>query len=199
MLQACNIPNGFLILALFTSVLSGCVTLGTEITTSNNYIQMPSYSLVVPANHGWHLQRDDGHQYAILTKRIESTIWQIRTYKNSVLSEMLNSATAKEVADDFRELEVQAMIEEGVKKGQYQLRDVEMREEIVGTKQFYTMHYVIVSQSTVQKASMYLYFPQPKNNRYFFAAHYFETTPWNVVPKSYEQDFLDALANLDFK
>jgi len=193
-------PKDFLVFVLFaTSLFSGCATLGTEITTSNNQIQMSSYSLVVPANQGWHLQRDDGRDYAILTKQVEPIMWQIRTYKNSVLSETLISATAKEVADDFRKLEVQVMNEEGVRKGKYQLRDVKMGEEIIGNKQFYTMELVVVSRSIVQKASMYLYFPQPKNNRYFFAAHYFETTPPNVIAKSYKQDLLNALANLNFK
>jgi hypothetical protein len=194
-----NAKNFLIFVLVATGVFHGCATLGTEVTTNNNRIQMPSYSFVVPANQGWHLQQDDGREYAILTKQVQPIMWQIRIYKNPVMSQILQSASAEEVADDFRKLEVQVMIEEGVKKGQYQLRDVKMGEEIVDNKQFYTMHHVIVSQSIVQKASMYLYFPQPRNNRYFFAAHYFETTPPNVIAKSYKQDLLAVLASLHLK
>jgi len=160
---------------------------------------MPGYSFARPPDQGWRLERDDSRDYAILTKRIEPVVWQIRTYKNPVRSDVLVAATAKEIADDFRKLQVVNMTEEGVNKGLYELRDVEMGEEIVGEKKFYTMEHVIFNQELVQKVSTYLYFPQPANNQFFFVALYFEKTPSNANAKSYRQDFLNVLANLTFK
>ena len=184
---------------LFVIGVAGCATIGTAITKTNSHVQMPSYSLVMPPDRGWYLQRDDGKEYAILTKQIEPIVWQMRFYKNTLLHDALIAATAKEVADDFRTLEVQVMIEEGVKKGKYQLSDVKIGEEVVGNKKFYTMEHVIVSPSAMQRASMYLYFPQAKNNRHFFAAHYFETSPPGVVAKSYKEEFLSALASFNVR
>ncbi len=186
---------GFFALCLFY----GCGILRTQVTTYDNHVQMPSYSFPMPEEKGWQLQRDDSRDYASLTKRIDPIIWQIRTYKNPVRSDVLVAATAKQIADDFRKLGVVSMTEEGVNKGLYELKNIEMGEEIIGVRRFYTMEHEISSPSLVQKVSTYLYFPQPANNRYFYVAHYFEQAPPNVKVKSYKQDFLNMLTRLEFK
>ncbi|HEX9443079.1 MAG TPA: hypothetical protein VGA73_03125 [Candidatus Binatia bacterium] len=186
-------------LLLLAISLVGCSTARTEITKKNNRIEAASYSFVIAADQGWYMQRDEKGERITLTKQAGPIVWQIMFYKNILLADQLAAASAEAVADDFRKLEVQVMMEEGVKKGKYQLRDIKMGEEIVGDRAFYTLEHVALSPSLMQRASMYLYFPQAKNNRYFFVAHYFETTAPGVAAKSLKDEFLSALASLTVK
>jgi len=173
--------------------------MGTEITKANHHIRMSGYSVVIPPDQGWHLQRDDAGESARLIKKIDLIIWQMWFLRNTINNDLLIAATAKEVADHFRQLDVQVMIEEGVKKGKYQLRDIKMGEETVGGRIFYTMEHVIITAALFQRMNMYLYFPRPRNNRYFFIAHYSEAMPPSVTAKSYKDEFLRVLATFEFK
>ena len=175
--------------------------LGTQLALvpSDNQVQMPSYSFPMPEDQGWRLQKDDSRDYAILTKRSDPIVWQIRTYKNPIKSDVLVAATANQMADDFRKLQVVNMTEEGVNKGLYELRDVEMGEEVIDERRYYTMEHAIVSKKLAQRVSTYLYFPQPANNQYFYVAYYLEQAPPDVKVKSYKKDFLNLLARLRFK
>jgi hypothetical protein len=179
--------------------VSGCATIGTEITKANNHVRMPGYSVVIPPDQGWHLQQDDARESARLIKKVDPIIWQMWFFRNTINSDALMAATAKEVADHFRQLDIQVMIEEGVKKGKYQLRDVTMGEETVGDRSFYTMEHSIITAALFQRMNMYLHFPRARNNRHFFVAHYSEATPPGVTAKSYKNEFLRVLTTLDFK
>ncbi len=176
----------------------GCAAAGVEITRRNNHVETASYSFVAPADDDWRLQRDDAKDYILLTRRIGPFEWRMLFYKNVLLPDN-PLGSAKAIADNFRNGEVWMMMEEGVKKGKYQLRDVKMGEENVAGKTFYTMEHVAFNTSIVQRGSMFLFFPQPENNRYFFAAHYFETTPPNGIAKSAKDDFYAALASFTLK
>ena len=84
-------------------VLSGCGTLGTEVTKDNNEIKMPHYRFVVPPDHGWHLLRpDDSNEVALLTQTLGPIVFQIKMMRNVVRDEKLRSESAQFVADDFR-------------------------------------------------------------------------------------------------
>ena len=159
---------------------------------------MPSYSFVVPANNGWHVQKPDkGNELAIITNKIGPFTFQMKMMKNVILGEKMKGATAKEVADDYRGLEKRIMIEQGVNKGLYELKDVTMGEETLGNKYFYTMNYEVVSKSGTQRANLYLHFPEPKNNEYVIVAHYSETIPANAfLVESFKPDFISTIETL---
>jgi len=180
------------------TVLVGCASLGVEISKKNNHIQMPSYSFVVPSDNGWHIQKPGKiNELAIIANKIGPFTFQMKMMKNVILGENMKGATAEEVADDYRGLEKRIMIEQGVNKGLYELKDVTMGEETLGNKNFYTMKYVIVSKSGTQRANLYLYFPESKNNKYFIVAHYSETIPANAfLIKSFKDDFISTIETL---
>ena len=178
---------------------SGTPGIGTDITTDDNQIHMPHYSMVVPPENRWHLRRpDEINEVAIITMEAGPFVFQIKTMRNTVGdTNKLKTAKANIVADNYRNLEKQIMIKEGVNKGLYQLRDLVMGEEMVGEKKFYTMTYLISASAGTQRASLYLYFPKEDNNDYFIVAHYSETEPSNaVLAKSFKPEFLDILKSL---
>lgn len=179
-------------------ILTGCATMGTEITKSNNQIQMPHYSFVAPPDQEWYLLRlDEKNEAAVIEMKAGPFTFQMKMMRNVILDENLKVASAKTVADDFRNIEKQTMIEQGVNKGLYQLRDLTMSEEMVGDKNFFTMNYLISANTGTQKASLYLYFPKDEKNDYFILAHYSETVPPNAfLVKSFKSEFLEALKSL---
>jgi hypothetical protein len=189
-----SFPVALLVIFFF----AGCATLGTEINKDNNQIQMPHYSFAVPPDQGWHLLRpDEKSEVAITTMKAGPFTFQMKMMRNVILGENLKAASAKTVADDFRNIEKQIMIEQGVNKGLYQLRELAMGEETVGDKKIFTMNYVILADTGTQKVSLYLYFPKDESNDYFIIAHYSETVPPNAfLVKSFKPEFLEALKSL---
>ena len=184
--------------ALILVLSAGCTTLGTEVTSEDNHVTMPHYSFVLPADQGWHMRRaDEKHEAAIISKKMGSILLQIKLFRNPVLDKEMQASSAKTVADDYRQLEKRIMVEQGVNKGLYILKDVKMDEEVIGNKTFYTMNYTITENSGIQRAGLYLYFHKPNNNDYFIMAHYSETIPTNaLLEKTYKPDFLKILESL---
>jgi hypothetical protein len=187
--------------ALILALSAGCATLGTEITSENNHVTMPHYSFVLPADQGWHIRRaNEKHEAVIITKKMGSILLQIKLFRNPILDKEMQANSAKTVADDYRQLEKSIMVEQGVNKGLYILKDVKMDEEVTGNKTFYTMNYTITANSGIQRAGLYLYFHKPSNNDYFIMAHYSETTPANaLLEKTYKPDFLKVLESLSIR
>lgn len=188
-------------LAMMLASIVGCASLAPEVTRSNNHVQMPHYSFVLPPDRGWHLQRfDSPNESAIITQRIGPLHFEMKIMRNVVTDDALKQATAKAVADDFRELEKRIMIEQGVNRGLYRLENVTLGEETIGGLTFYTMDYVLVGDSGTQGAALYLWFPEPERNESFIVALYSETIPPNtVLLKSYRPDFKSTLQTLTLR
>jgi hypothetical protein len=178
----------------------GCASTAPAVTRSNNRVQMPHYSFIAPPDRGWQLQRlEDPAETAILTHVAGSFAFAMKILRNTVTDDALKQATAKAVADDFRELERQTMIEEGVNRGLYRLEDVTLGEESIAGLTFYTMTYLVVRDSGTQRAALYLWFPKPERNEAFIVAHYSETTPPHSAlfqPFTYLPDFKSTLQTL---
>ena len=185
-------------LAIVFVVLSGCTTLGTEITKNNNEIRMPHYLFVVPPDRDWRLLRpDDIYETAVLTKKEGLFTYQIRMMRNVISDEKLRAASAKIVAGDFRDREKQIMIEQGVNKGMYQISYLVKGEERVGGNTFYTMDYHVETDTARQSASLYLYFPKDERNDAFIVAHYSETVPLSAsLSQSLKPEFIQILKSL---
>jgi len=182
-------------------LIASCASIGTSITRDNSQITFPHYSIVVTPAKGWRLLRpNEKNEVAVV--RIDlgppmSARVVMQFMKNDIVDERLRSWTAKQVADDYRNLEKQIMVEQGVNKGQYKLSDVVMGEETVGSKNLYTMKYTTSRSTSNQTASLYLYFPREEKNPYFIVIHYSETMPPGVfVARSFHQDFLETLKSL---
>lgn len=185
------------------ALLVSCASLGTPIKRNNSHITFPHYSIVVPPDRGWDLLRpNEKIEAAVVKKRVglgrgDSATYLMQFSKNDVPDERPRSWSARQVADHFRSMEKQIMIEQGVREGRYKLSEVVMGEESVGEKNFYTMKYTTSDSSAEQTASLYLYFPREDKNPYFIVIHYSETTPRGVtILPSFYEDFLDTLKSL---
>ena len=189
-------------LALLLVAIAGCASTAPAVTRSNNHVQMPHYSFVVPPDNGWRVQRfDNPNESAIITQRIGPLRIEMKIMRNVVTDDALKQATAKAVADDFRELEKRIMIEQGVNRGLYRIENLTLGEETIGGLTFYTMDYILVGDSGTQGAALYLWFPEPERNESFIVAHYSETIPPNtfVLLKSYRPDFKSTLQTLTLR
>jgi len=123
-------------LIMLFGVLVGCASMPeTEITGSNNYIQMPHFSFVVPSNQGWRLlKRVEGLEVVFLVKRFGYRTCQMEMGRISV-SDPKRTWSAKRLADDVRDVWKNDVIKKGT------LLDVAMGEETVADKNYYTMTY----------------------------------------------------------
>lgn len=195
-----GLQNRFFVIILLAPIV-GCASLAPAVTQSNNHVQMPHYSFVVPPDHGWRLQRfDNPAESVLITQRVGPFHFQMKIMWNVVFDDALKQATAKAVADDFRELEKRIMIEQGVNRGLYRLEDVTLGEETMAGLTFYTMDYLVVSDAGTQRAALYLWFPEPQHNEAFIVAHYSETMPPNsALLKSYLPDFKSTLQTLTMR
>lgn len=174
------------------------LALSTSVTAKSSRVEMPRYSFEKPAERGWRVQRKvKKMETTILTKRVGPFTFQIKVMVVPILDENRQSWTPAEVADEYRAIEERTMIEQGVERGLYELRDLTKGEKVVGDKTFYTMDYAVYNREIRQRASLYLTFPRPEGNDHFILLHYSETIPaLAALLKSYRPDFEGVLASL---
>jgi len=188
-----------MILLLMVALL-GCSTLGKKVTSENNEVRMPHYIFWIPPNAGWYVRtEDDPFETTIVSMDLGIALAQMKFLTQTILDERLRMMTAKEVADDYREKEKIMMIEQGVKKGLYELpRGPTMSEEILGGRTFYIMYYQASSTNNFQDAWLYLLFPKESHNDWFIVAHYSLTAPHGLfIANNRKPDFLATLQSLD--
>ena len=190
-----------LVTTILLMLLVGCVSPGIQVTSNNNQVQMPHYSLVVPADVGWYLQVGGGpyEEVQIGMQPINSVVLFMRFIKNTIFDKNMRVATARQVADNYRELEKDIMIEKGVKTGMYKLSNLEMYEKNLGGKNFFIMRYVTDTGTQIQLAWLYLFFPKESNNDWFILAHYSVSAPKNQQVATREADFLSVLKSLQVR
>jgi hypothetical protein len=182
-------------------LLTGCAGLGTEITARNNRIELPHYSITVPPDEGWHLREQGGpYEFVLLVNEDGPLHFEMKLMRNTVLDASKRQASAAELADDFRDLEKTMMIEEGVKKGLYELEDVRTTEEVIGGKTFYVMSYLARGPFGTNRASLLLFFPKERDNESFLVAHFSEFFPANtVLLQSHEPHMVRVLESLEVR
>jgi hypothetical protein len=179
-------------------LLAGCAPAAIEVTGTNNHIQTPNYSIVVPPDQGWHQIKEEGDSDLAYFKKSEThNDYIMRFSTNWIARGGMSSWTAKQVADDYRAAEYTNMLVKGVMAGKYLLSNVVKGEEKVGNKHFYTMTYTTTGDGVEQNASVYLYFPVKRGVTRFLVALYSESYPLKKAKrKSYKHDFLQTLNSL---
>ena len=179
-------------------LLDGCASSGIVITKNNNVINMPHFSIEAPPDQGWSLNVvDRTYSKFYLKKSINSTAYQMWFNINWVAGEHMKTWTAKQVADDYRNGELSDMHMQGVMAGMYELKDVQMGEEIVGDKTFYTMSYANIRGDMTQNSTLYLYFPKETDIGNFIVAIYTDGYRGKeMLSKSYKPDFISVLESL---
>lgn len=191
----------YLLIIIASVVLAGCMTAGIKITSNNNQINTPHYSITVPPNKGWHQSQDEGVlDLSYFEKTALPNVYIMRFSTNWVVDENMKMWTAKQVADEYRNGEEANMIMMGVVTGQYELKNVIKGDEVVGNNQFYTMSYTTIADGIEQNAFLYLHFPVERGFTRFFVALYSETSPVNESErKSFKREFIKSLQSLKMK
>ena len=110
-------------------------------------IDMGYYSIKAPSGQNWGIEIDKEKRivkfqklkiWALSGKILGSTL--ILVTENKRLQDKWY-LSEEEIADDYRNLEEKIMLEEGVKKGEYKLKEVKKETTIIDEKKFYTMSY----------------------------------------------------------
>ncbi|HEX2966675.1 MAG TPA: hypothetical protein VHO84_12865 [Syntrophorhabdaceae bacterium] len=182
------------VFALLPILLVGCSSVGVLVTPENNAVQMPHYAFRIPPDQGWEMRKMGGNSESVLiNNKAGAASYQIALMRNVVLDANMRTQSANTVADHFRGMEEQIMIEEGVKRGRYQLKNLVKDVRRLGDRTFYTMTYEATSGAQIQFASIYLLFPKAEGNDSFIVAHYTATLPFGAaLNSSYKADF-DAI------
>lgn len=177
-------------------LLSACATRGVKVTFANNVVARPSYSLRAPANRGWvFLPTEEGRSPSgvFMQKKQQSVVSEVRTAIVPILDRARQLSTAAQVADDYRNIEEQIMIEQGVKPRLYQLRDVRRAAANVAGKQFFKLEYVAYTAEMQNLGALYLLFRSPEKNDAFLLVHFVEHVPTGDEADEAARDDLRAI------
>lgn len=203
-----------LLLPLLLSVMAGCLSQVIRAENANATLpvvgalqdstvemstdaKLPHFSFSAPEDDAWVEEQILNKGKTVFTARRGAVVYRITLLESSILDEKMRKASAKDVADDFRNSEKNDMIERGVKRGLYELSDLIMGQETIGGKLYFTMKGSTSVQGGVQSGGLYLYFPSEYDNNYFLIAHYSEATRSGDLPTfSFESEFLDVLQSV---
>jgi len=170
---------------------------------SDRVIKTQHYLFEIPDERSWSVEKAGGpFDVVVLTKQLGEgsharTLVQIKVMRNVINERELVELSARENADNIRNVEKEVMLEQGVKPGLYQLHDVSMGEEVVSGRQFYFMDYRTETSTDLQFSSLYLFFPKARNNEWFIMAHYTQVVPKEVGSIEYSKaDLMDVLRTL---
>jgi len=178
------------------ALLASMVAPDDAIAQAADASPLKHFEFSAPPDGPWQVDRSTSGMGSVTYLHKEGgALYQITLLENVVLNPEFRKATAAWVADDFRAAERAGMEELGA--GQYRLRDVQMGEETLGGKVYYTMSYVTEAGGHYQRARLYLHFPQASDNEYFLVAHYSETARRRSdLKSSHEADFRLVLENV---
>lgn len=153
-----------LLLILLISLFSCATTPEIQSGSGRRIIDMGSYSVEVPPGEGWkfELAREKGMVKFLKKIATEERGVSIQVFQNKISPDIWH-LSEEQVANDFRNGEEKAMIEEGVKKSVYTLEDVNKEISTIGEKKVYSMSYKkrmrIGNKPYREVAVLYLYFP----------------------------------------
>ncbi|RJR15264.1 MAG: hypothetical protein C4581_12490 [Nitrospiraceae bacterium] len=184
---------------LIVLLLFGCASSFVKITRETNLITLNDVQFTAPDTGDWYIRYPGAKKdEAVLTKQLDQASIIIVVARNDIVDPQLKSKSAKEVADDFRNHEKQIMIEQGVNKGLYTIKDLQMGEIDIQGQIFYTMDYVNVAKISKVRASLYLLFPSTAQNDYFIMTLFQEATPINVEIPDHKPVAVELLKSLTF-
>ena len=138
-----------------------------EVTT----ISMPSYTLNVPQEGDWTIDRDDTAESVSLQKATKQPF-------NSSIMQVLKKITSKKqsdldesiLAENLLRDEESKLQKEFVEKERYELQEVKKGTTAIGAKNLYFMSYRAAKEQIRVEAVLYLYFPENyKKIQAFFA------------------------------
>jgi len=192
--------KGFITLLVFSGVvlIFGCPMERT--IARPNIRELPHFLFSAPEDDAWVVEKTDEKGTTVFTARRGAAICRITLLENSLLNGSLRQASAKYVANYYRNGEKNDMIERGVKRGLYELSNVTMGQETIDDKLYYTMKYSTESQKHFESARLYVFFPFEYGNDYFLVVHYSEAAPSReLLTFSFESELLRILRTVAHK
>jgi hypothetical protein len=182
-----------------------CINTGTQAQGEGQAVKMPHYAFEIPMEGNWSVERPDGpFEVAVLTRQPADTshaptLERIQIMRNTINKRRLVRLSARENADNIRNIEREVMLEQGVAPGLYQLHDVSMGEQEVSGRRFYFMDYRTETATDIQPSSLYLFFPEERNNKWFIMVHYTVVIPKGNEAAEYPRSALmSVLGSLKF-
>ena len=164
------------LLALFSVVLmSGCATEKVPIRAGVQHL--PHFSFATPKDDIWIEEQLIEKDKIVFTTRRGAVEHRFTLLEKVIFDKGKSKASAKDVADEYRNGEKNIMIVRGVKEGLYELFDIVTGQERFGDKLYYTMKYWTNSEAHCESAWLFLYFPHEYLNDQFLVAHYSEAAP----------------------
>ncbi len=184
---------------------------GQGIKLDNNYltVDMAHYSLSLRNKKqgnllkGWYINRIGGESEIVnINKKNELFGFELSFQIFQILDENLKQKSISEIADIYRQNEINGMIELGVNKGKYNLsKDINSGNCVIQNKTFYTMRYATFTEQILNYGNLYIHIPNNKN--FIFIAHHAETGPnqrYSKNPKlKYKEEFEKLLENIKIK
>lgn len=162
--------------------------------------ELPHFLFSAPEDDAWVVEKTDEKGTTVFTARRGAAIYRITLLENSLLNGSLRQASAKYVANYYRNGEKNDMIERGVKRGLYELSNVTMGQETIDDKLYYTMKYSTESQKHFESTRLYVFFPFEYGNDYFLVVHYSEAAPSReLLTFSFESELLRILRTVAHK
>jgi hypothetical protein len=161
-------------------------------------VEFRQFSFLMPAPGPWVLdQAASDETTSVFVINRGKANYRITMLESFIADEAMLALPASQVADDFRNAELDNMKARGVRPGLYKLKKVAMGEKTIGDKRFYTMTYSTKSKVHYESARLYVYFPGETGNVDFLIAHYSEVAPTrDDLSVSYLADFLNLLETI---
>jgi hypothetical protein len=156
-------------------------------TSASNSFSTTHYDWVVPPAAGWKVSEWET-PFQLKHSISPNTQFRIVVLETAVLSDRLRGQTARFVADDYRQEELDTMIQSGDV-----VTDVERGEVSAGGKTFWTMRYRLQQSVVTEHATLYVYLPQATGNEHFLVILSIADTPRNAVPGSQHEGELMRL------
>ncbi len=193
--------NVFFVIWISVFMVSCAASIGVEVTAENNQVDRPRYSFVVPPNAGWHILTPRSfNELAILTKKKEGVIYKMVLRRNNISGAKEVRSSARAVSNEFQDFQKNRLNRTAADTGKFEMKEFKKGEMVLGSKTFYTMHYIKDTGRKIEKTSEFFYFPAESNNQYFIVVSYIELFPSKMESvESFEDEFFEAIKTISFR
>jgi hypothetical protein len=179
----------FLMLIIFPAIISNAVAQEEIKAGINNFIKLPGFSITFPEKYlndkvKWYItEKNEEFDAVTIEGKRKRNSFSMKFFLNPILSDSIRNLSPKQIADDFRKQELQAMQLLGVDMGMYRLEDVQQTEDSVGGRLFYTLFYANIMKEAAVAGRLHVHLPQQDKNDVLFVALFAEGMPVSQYSK----------------
>jgi hypothetical protein len=173
----------FFMLILFSAIIPGAKAQEEIKAGTNNFINLPGFSITFPEKYlndkvKWYItEKNEEFDAVTIEGKRKRNSFSMKFFLNPILSDSISNLSPKQIADDFRKQELQAMQLLGVDMGMYKLEDVQQAEDSVGGRLFYTLYYANIMKEAAVTGRLHVHLPLKDKNDVLLVALYVEVMP----------------------